>query len=192
MARILQIRRGTTAQNNNFTGLPGEVSFDTDAKTLRVHDGETLGGFPLARADQTTSAPGGASLFDITTVPDEFWQNIISKFTPNPFQIHTSRTVSVVNMGYMEYVWNESPQPKFAYVALVCQTPEADYSVGDTVMAFGIGDRTNPLPNVFSDSLGLHVRLAVGSENFWVSHKTTGVKTPITNDRWGVKFIIWY
>lgn len=44
MTRVLQLRRGTTAQNNNFTGLPGEITFDMDAKTVRIHDGETLGG----------------------------------------------------------------------------------------------------------------------------------------------------
>lgn len=192
MARILQIRRGTTAQNDNFTGLPGEVSFDTDAKTLRVHDGETLGGFTLARADQATGAPGDGTGFDINSVPDEFWQTIISKFAPAPIQIHESRTARVVNMGHMEYLWNGGATIKFAYVALVCQTPEADYSIGDVVTAFGIGDRTNPLPNVFYDTLGAHIRLAIGSENFWVSHKTTGVQVPITNDRWNIKFIIWY
>ena len=45
MTRVLQIRRGTTEQNDNFTGMIGEITMDTDAKTLRVHDGETQGGF---------------------------------------------------------------------------------------------------------------------------------------------------
>ena len=191
MARILQIRRGTTAQNDNFTGLPGEVSFDTDAKTLRVHDGETLGGFTLARADQATGAPGDGAGFDINSVPDEFWQTIISKFAP-AFGVGMILATVGVFFRDMEYLWNGGATVKFAYVALVCQTPEADYSIGDVVTAFGIGDRTNPLPNVFYDTLGAHIRLAIGSENFWVSHKTTGVQVPITNDRWNIKFIIWY
>lgn len=50
MARQIQIRRGTTLENDNFTGAIGEITMDTDAKTLRVHDGETVGGVPLARA----------------------------------------------------------------------------------------------------------------------------------------------
>ena len=49
MTRILQIRRGSSAQNDNFTGLSGEITFDTTNKTLRVHDGETLGGAILAK-----------------------------------------------------------------------------------------------------------------------------------------------
>lgn len=47
MPTVLQFRRGTTAQNNNFTGAAGEVSVDTDNDTLRVHDGSTAGGSAL-------------------------------------------------------------------------------------------------------------------------------------------------
>lgn len=49
MARQIQIRRGTTLENDNFTGAIGEITMDTDAKTLRVHDGETVGGVALAK-----------------------------------------------------------------------------------------------------------------------------------------------
>lgn len=42
-------RRGTTAQNDAFTGAEGEIVVDTEKHTLRVHDGETQGGFEMAR-----------------------------------------------------------------------------------------------------------------------------------------------
>ena len=42
-------RRGTTAQNDEFTGAEGEIVVDTQKHTLRVHDGETQGGFEMAR-----------------------------------------------------------------------------------------------------------------------------------------------
>lgn len=45
MATQLQLRRGTTAENNVFTGAVGEVTVDTDTNALRVHDGSTTGGF---------------------------------------------------------------------------------------------------------------------------------------------------
>ena len=44
MARQLQIRRGTTAENNGFIGAEGELTYDTERKLVRVHDGSTLGG----------------------------------------------------------------------------------------------------------------------------------------------------
>lgn len=48
MAKRLQLRRGTTEENNAFTGALGEVSVDTDKDMLVVHDGVTVGGFPVA------------------------------------------------------------------------------------------------------------------------------------------------
>lgn len=44
MANRLQLRKGTTAQNTAFTGAIGELTYDTQKKQLRVHDGSTVGG----------------------------------------------------------------------------------------------------------------------------------------------------
>ena len=44
MATQLQLRRGNTAQTAVFTGAVGEVTVDTDQKTLTVHDNVTVGG----------------------------------------------------------------------------------------------------------------------------------------------------
>ncbi len=44
-----QIRRGTATEHETFTGAIGEVTMDTTNNTLRVHDGVTVGGTPLAR-----------------------------------------------------------------------------------------------------------------------------------------------
>lgn len=47
MPTILQFRRGTSSQNGNYTGSVGEVTVDTDLKTIRLHDGVTAGGEEL-------------------------------------------------------------------------------------------------------------------------------------------------
>ena len=60
MATQLQFRRGTTAQNNSFTGADGEVSIDKGSKGLRIHDGATAGGYEVVPAG-TIVAYGGAS-----------------------------------------------------------------------------------------------------------------------------------
>lgn len=44
----VQIRKGTTAANNAFTGALGELSCDTQQNRLRVHDGALAGGYPHA------------------------------------------------------------------------------------------------------------------------------------------------
>jgi hypothetical protein len=54
MATQVQLRRGTTTQNNAFTGAVGELSVDTDLYVIRIHDGNTAGG--AATLVNTTSA----------------------------------------------------------------------------------------------------------------------------------------
>ena len=48
MAKQLQLRKGTATEHDTFTGANGEVTVDTTNKTLRVHDGSTVGGTILA------------------------------------------------------------------------------------------------------------------------------------------------
>ena len=62
MATQVQFRRGTTAQTTVFTGAVGEVTVDTDKEVCVVHDGSTIGGFPLLRQDGTNSALSPGSL----------------------------------------------------------------------------------------------------------------------------------
>lgn len=51
-ARTVQIRRGPADKHEEFIGAIGELTMDTDNKTIRVHDGETVGGIPLARQSE--------------------------------------------------------------------------------------------------------------------------------------------
>ena len=44
MSIQVQLRGGTSSQNNGFTGAAREVTIDTTRQTLRVHDGITQGG----------------------------------------------------------------------------------------------------------------------------------------------------
>lgn len=58
MAKQLQLRSGTTTEHNTFTGAVGEVTVDTTKDVIVVHDGVTVGGFPVAskaNADGTIS-----------------------------------------------------------------------------------------------------------------------------------------
>ena len=66
MARVLQLRRGTTAENNLFTGAVAEATYDTDRKELRVHDGSTVGG-------KVVSAPTGAVMAFAGSSAPEGW-----------------------------------------------------------------------------------------------------------------------
>ncbi len=74
MAKQLQLRKGTATEHNTFTGANGEVTVDTTNKTLRVHDGYTVGGIQLATyahppalPGATTSTPGAVILNNTLT-----------------------------------------------------------------------------------------------------------------------------
>ncbi len=48
-----QLRRGSTTDHSSFTGAVGEVTVDTTKHVAVVHDGSTVGGFPLALESHT-------------------------------------------------------------------------------------------------------------------------------------------
>ena len=71
----VQIRRrgDTTAAHQTFTGAEREITIDTDKKVVVVHDGETVGGFPLAREDMSNItadniASRGIAKYDLSNV----------------------------------------------------------------------------------------------------------------------------
>lgn len=52
MATRVRLRRGTTAEHSSFTGALGELTVDTNRKTVKLHDGATAGGLELLRTDK--------------------------------------------------------------------------------------------------------------------------------------------
>lgn len=60
MAQVLQLRRGTTAQNDIFTGAIAEVTVDTDKNFIRVHDGVTVGGHEIGDVFPSTLPPAAS------------------------------------------------------------------------------------------------------------------------------------
>ena len=72
MPTQVQWRRGTTTQNNSFTGAEGELSVDTTLDTLRVHDGSTAGGHRLFKWSE---ALGLGSLSDPNDDSILFWDD---------------------------------------------------------------------------------------------------------------------
>ena len=186
MTRILQIRRGTATQNDNFTGMTGEITFDTTNKTLRVHDGETLGGFALARADAVPSA------FDINSVSAAFWTTLFSTYQTDSIQSETSNLMTLSATPYIDCTMEYTQIPKTADAVLVCQSPEAGYSIDDEVRAFGIGTYGCPHINTYVSNGALHVRLYINEQDIWVFNKTDATPTNITNNKWKIKFTVCY
>ena len=61
MPTQLQFRRGTTSQNNGFTGAVSEITIDTDTNGIILHDGSTAGGVEIVPSG-TIVAFGGSSI----------------------------------------------------------------------------------------------------------------------------------
>ena len=65
MSTQVQWKRGTTAQNNTYTGAIGEIVVDTTLKQLRLHDGVTQGGTTIGSSAVTvttaTNIAGGTA-----------------------------------------------------------------------------------------------------------------------------------
>lgn len=51
----IQFLRGTTAENDAYTGLEGEIVAAVDNKTLRLHDGLAAGGFVIGTTLSTAT-----------------------------------------------------------------------------------------------------------------------------------------
>ena len=76
MANRLQLRKGTTAQNTAFTGANGELTYDTENKQIRVHDGSTAGGKIIddtarnvtSQVNQATEAIAGKAKIATTAI----------------------------------------------------------------------------------------------------------------------------
>ena len=59
--------RGTTAQHETYTGLPGELTVDKDKNVVVVHDGVTEGGHPTVPDKFLFKSAGGILTFNAGT-----------------------------------------------------------------------------------------------------------------------------
>ena len=215
MAKILQIKRGTTAQNETIIGMPGEITMDTDTNTVRVHDGATTGGHEIARADFTNVSTSmiesklvelgiisGETPFDINNVSPEFWTNLFKahdKITPMQFIISDGRgnLQGAENLRAIIGAFNCTEKIDLTDIVtdcvLFCKDSDAGYDIDDLVQNFGIGTRQSPKLTI-SDFNGFSVmtKLWINYEPIWVPHKSTGVQTNIDGSKWSVKFRTWY
>lgn len=121
MAIEVRFRRGTATQHNSFTGANAEITVDTTNKTLRVHDGVTVGGIRLAKYNEIALANGNATFANVT-ITNLILQNVLgtqyggtglTSFTPNGlmFASNTSTLnfVTGTSGGVMQINANGAP-----------------------------------------------------------------------------------
>lgn len=64
----VQLYRGTSAQNDNYTGAEGELTVDTSKNTVRVHDGSTKGGHAVLTTAEAGGVVGSVSAHMVTSI----------------------------------------------------------------------------------------------------------------------------
>jgi hypothetical protein len=92
--------RGDTATNNARTGTSGEISVDTQAKELRIHDGSTAGGAKIGGGQMLGTQSVKALFFNAqnvaenTTVP-----STVNAFSAGPISIDSGFDVTIEDGG---------------------------------------------------------------------------------------------
>jgi len=81
MPTQLQFRRGTTDENDAFTGAAGELTFDNELNQIRVHDGSTQGGFTFGSVESGLSGDITIGTTGNNTV--KFISEIVSNLVPS-------------------------------------------------------------------------------------------------------------
>jgi hypothetical protein len=110
MATQVQFRRGTTAQNDTFTGAVGELSIDTEVKSIRIHDGSTAGGFGIAKSDLSNISNVGV----ITATDFNSTSDINLKENIRPLEDSLSK---VLQLNGVSFDWKETQQPSVGVIA---------------------------------------------------------------------------
>jgi hypothetical protein len=152
MAIQVQLRRGTSAQNNSFTGAVGEVTVNTTDNSLRVHDGVTAGGTATVGltstqtlTNKTLTSPTITGSGVITTTANITGGNLISTGivsvnSSNAAQAITNAAGNGVGnigsaTGYFNTVFAKATSAQYADLAEM-YVSDANYEPG-TVVSFG-------------------------------------------------------
>ena len=132
MARQVQIIKGTTEQNDAFTGAEGVLTYDTETKNLRIHDGTTEGGFEIPSSamgdyviywDSADSADHSHAKPGVSTPTNHGWyryyksgwveQGGRSKTTTNASGVTVDFSIPVSASSFVGFSiigsWNDSP-----------------------------------------------------------------------------------
>ena len=179
MATQIQRRRGTTAEHSTFIGALGELTVDTDKKTVVVHDGSTAGGSPLAVAATvaatvaSTYAPiASPTLTGTPTAPTATAGTNTTQIATTAFVQQQASALSLpagsliycagsaVPAGYLEA--NGALLSRTTYAALFAAIGVI-YNAGDGSTTFGLPDLRGEFIRGWDKGRGLDAGRLIGS-----------------------------
>ena len=146
MPTVLQFRRGTTSQNNAFTGAIGEITYDTTTDVLRIHDGSTAGGFAMVSASSTDTltnktitspnittsiVPTSADGATIGSASAEFSDLFLAD--GSTIQFGNDQDITLTHVADTGLILKHTATGDNSSVALTLQTGETDIQADDVI-----------------------------------------------------------
>lgn len=96
----VQLRRGTTAENNAFIGALGELAFNTELIGLRLHDGVTVGGHRVAMFSDIVSGSSPPFVDTTSIIMGSADPTKLLRFEVDGFTAATTRVLTPQNSSY--------------------------------------------------------------------------------------------
>ena len=93
----VQLRRGTEAENDAFTGAEAEVTYNSNNSTLRVHDGSTLGGLEVGAV--TGIADDSVTFAKIEEIPANTILGNNTGSSSDILELSVAQTQSLLNVA---------------------------------------------------------------------------------------------
>lgn len=195
MAIEIKRRRGTTVDHSTFTGAAGEITIDLDKDTAVIHDGATVGGFPLLREDLSNLSASTLTPFAKTIIDDTSAAEVLTTLGVSDFA--RTDVLTVANLDALKALLSVAtilPAGLVSYFAgpvapsgwlvcdgsLVSRTTYADlfaaisvlYGVGDGSTTFQLPDLRGEFIRCNDEGRGIDTGRAVGSTQAQnVSHR---------------------
>ena len=98
--RALRPARGNAARNDAYVGQNGEITVDTENKTLRVHDGETPGGVTIARTADIPDIAGADYVIEWQTPTAENNYTWYRKYKSGWVEMGGQSSATAQNIAY--------------------------------------------------------------------------------------------
>jgi len=132
MAIQVKFRRGSAVQHGSFTGANGEITVDTTNKTLRVHDGVTVGGTRIAKFSEIAVAnlqsvtthilPSANVTYDLGSPTKRFRSLYLSN---NTIYLGTARITVGTNNNIVFIANNQPAKLEAAQLVVTANTPSS-------------------------------------------------------------------
>lgn len=104
--------------------------------------------------------------------------------------ITTLTDQAISNAGLITLAHGLGAAPKIINYALVCQTAQNGYSIGDVVTDFPYGGSTNQGVSFTADSTNVYIVYGAITNPFSVHNKTTGSLATATNANWKLRVYV--